>query len=221
VRRNPELAVVLQGIADRGPSALLQGEVGQAIATKVQGHPSNPGSMTTQDLAGYRPVVREPLCFDYRATNATAPGREVRICGMPPPSSGAIAIGQILRMLDSTPPPPACHWPKGCPRRIGCTSTPKLRAWPLPIVAQYLGDPAFVQAPGGTWTSSAEPRLSAQPRCTDRQQPAWQEHANGSARPARGYPAELRPYAGPDRIRHIAHLGGGCLRQRRGHDHHD
>ena len=99
VLRNPELAAVLQGIADRGPAALLQGEVGQAIARKVQGHPSNPGTLNTQDLARYQPLVREPLCFDY-AVKATA--RDYRICGMPPPSSGAIAIGQILGILSHT-----------------------------------------------------------------------------------------------------------------------
>ena len=156
VLRNPELAVVLQGIADRGPSALMQGEVGQAIATKVQGHPSNPGSMTTQDLAGYRPVVREPLCFDYRATNATAPGREVRICGMPPPSSGAIAIGQILRMLDSTP---ASTLPlaQGLPTADWLHLYTEAARLAFADRAQYLGDPAFVQAPGGTWTSLLNP----------------------------------------------------------------
>jgi len=152
VLRNPELAAVLQSIADRGPAALLQGEVGQAIARKVQSHPSNPGSMTAQDLAGYRPLVREPLCFDYRANY----GSEVRICGMPPPSSGAIAIGQILRMLDNTP---ATSLPlvQGQPSADWLHLYTEAARLAFADRAQYLGDPAFVSAPGGTWTSLLSP----------------------------------------------------------------
>jgi gamma-glutamyltranspeptidase/glutathione hydrolase len=160
--RNPELAAVLQGIADRGPAALLQGEVGQAIARKVQGHPSNPGSMTTQDLAGYRPVVREPLCFDYQSTvpgegkSSMKQGREMRICGMPPPSSGAIAIGQILRMLDSTP---ATTLPlaQGRPTAEWLHLYTEAARLAFADRAQYLGDPAFVQPPGGSWASLLDP----------------------------------------------------------------
>nr|WP_315465884.1 gamma-glutamyltransferase [uncultured Rhodoferax sp.] len=154
--RNPELAAVLQGIAERGPAALLQGEVAQAIARKVQDHPTNPGSLNTQDLASYRPVVREPLCFDYRATNATGPGQDVRICGMPPPSSGAIAIAQILRMLDSTP---ATTLPlaQGLPTADWLHLYTEASRLAFADRAQYLGDPAFVQAPGGSWTSLLDP----------------------------------------------------------------
>ena len=151
VLRNPELAAVLQGIATRGPSALLRGEVGEAIARKVQGHPTNPGSLSTRDLATYRPLVREPLCFDYD----TAP-RPVRICGMPPPSSGAIAIGQILRMLDHTPARslPLVQGQPGADWLHLYTEASRLA---FADRGQYLGDPAFVQAPAGNWASLLAP----------------------------------------------------------------
>nr|WP_315847751.1 gamma-glutamyltransferase family protein [uncultured Rhodoferax sp.] len=149
VLRNPELAAVLLRIANEGPAALLQGEVALAIARKVQGHPSNPGTLSTQDLARYQPLVREPLCFDY-AVKATA--RDYRICGMPPPSSGAIAIGQILKLLDSTP---ADRLPlaQGLPTADWLHLYTEASRLAFADRAQFVADPAFVQPPAGSWLS--------------------------------------------------------------------
>ena len=149
VLRNPELAAVLQRIANEGPAALLQGEVAQAIARKVQGHPSNPGTLSTQDLARYQPLVREPLWFDY-AVKTTA--RDYRICGMPPPSSGAIAIGQILKLLDNTP---ADRLPLagGLPTADWLHLYTEASRLAFADRAQFVADPAFVQAPAGNWLS--------------------------------------------------------------------
>jgi gamma-glutamyltranspeptidase/glutathione hydrolase len=88
--RNPELAAVLRDVAERGPVAFYEGPVARDIAAKVRSHPSNPGLLTEADLAGYRAKVRDPICFDYKAW---------KLCGMPPPSSGTIALGQMLGML--------------------------------------------------------------------------------------------------------------------------
>ena len=85
--RNPELGAVLRQIASQGARALHEGEIAQAIVTKVRSHPVNPGTLTMADLAGYQPKKRAPLCHDWRAS-----GRDWRVCGFPPPSSGAIAI---------------------------------------------------------------------------------------------------------------------------------
>lgn len=149
VLHNPELAAVLQRIANEGPAALLQGDVAQAIARKVQGHPSNPGTLTTQDLASYQPLVREPLCFDY-AVKATS--RDYRICGMPPPSSGAIAIGQILKLLDNTP---ADRLPlaQGLPTADWLHLYTEAARLAFADRAQFVADPAFVQPPAGSWLS--------------------------------------------------------------------
>ncbi len=162
VLRNPELAAVLQRIATQGPSALLQGDVAHAIVAKVQGHPGNPGLLGAQDLAAYRPLVRAPLCFDYRAQ-----ARDYRICGMPPPSSGAIAIGQILGMLQHTPA-------ASLPLAQGVPSEPWLHLYTeatrlaFADRAQYVADPAFVTAPGGDWNSLLAPRYLAQRASTIR-----------------------------------------------------
>ena len=48
--------------------------------------------MTVDDLANYNVVEREPVCFNYRGHN---------VCGMGPPSSGALAVGQILGVLEN------------------------------------------------------------------------------------------------------------------------
>ena len=97
VLRNPELAAVLQVIAKEGPDALTHGDVAQAIAHKVQGHATNPGTLGLADLAQYQALEREPLCMRYAVEQPTK--RIYRLCGMPPPSSGMLAVGQILGML--------------------------------------------------------------------------------------------------------------------------
>jgi len=150
VLRNPELAAVFQGIADRGPDALMSGDVAQALVAKVQKHPTNPGSLSLQDLRAYTPLVREPLCFDYAAS-----ARTYRICGMPPPSSGAIAIGQILGMLNRTPAASAGPV-AGLPSADWLHLYTEAARLAFADRAQYLGDPAFVQPPAGSWNSLLE-----------------------------------------------------------------
>ena len=149
--RNPELAAVLQGIAAQGPDALMTGDVAQAMVTKVQKHPTNPGSLSMQDLRNYTPLVREPLCFDYAAM-----AKAYSICGMPPPSSGAVAIGQILGILSRTPAAQLAPV-AGLPSPDWLHLYTEAARLAFADRAQYLGDPAFVQAPAGRWNSLLEP----------------------------------------------------------------
>ena len=87
--------------------------------------------MTLADLAGYQPKKRAPICHDYRAQN-----KDYRICGFPPPSSGAIAVGQILGILAGTNALATLPLQdRACLPPIGCTCTPKRRAWLLPTAA--------------------------------------------------------------------------------------
>jgi gamma-glutamyltranspeptidase/glutathione hydrolase len=96
--RNPDYAATLRRIAKEGANALYQGEVAQAIVRKVQGHATHPGKLALGDLSAYQAKKRAPLCHDHRGT-----AHMYRICGFPPPGSGAIAVGQILGILDNTP----------------------------------------------------------------------------------------------------------------------
>ena len=90
--RNPPLAAVLRSVANGGAQVFYGGEIARAIVAAVTGHASNPGRLSLSDLRDYRAVQREPVCTDYRAWN---------ICGMPPPSSGGIAIAQMLGILSN------------------------------------------------------------------------------------------------------------------------
>ena len=88
--RNPELARTLQALARDGSRPLYSGELAEAIVQKVRSHPRNPGLLTGSDLAAYQARRREPIC---------TPWRRWVVCGMPPPSSGGIAIAQMLGIL--------------------------------------------------------------------------------------------------------------------------
>ena len=89
--KNPALAKVFKRIAKEGPDALYQGPIADEIARKVQGN-RNAGSLTQADLQGYAAKERAPLCTDYK---------QWKVCGMPPPSSGGIAVAQILGTLQA------------------------------------------------------------------------------------------------------------------------
>ena len=149
--RNPGLGAVLRKIAAGGSKALHEGEIAQAIVSKVQSHPTNPGKMTLADLAGYRPRKREPICHDDRAS-----GREYRICGFPPPGSGAIAIGQILGILNNTRAQ-AIKLEDGLPSADWLHLYTEAARLAYADRAQYLGDPDFVQPPAGSWMSLLDP----------------------------------------------------------------
>ncbi|MRJ22171.1 gamma-glutamyltransferase [Pseudomonas haemolytica] len=89
--KNPALAAVFKRIAKEGPDALYHGPIADEIARKVQGN-RNAGSLSQADLKGYIAKERTPLCTDYK---------QWKVCGMPPPSSGGIAVAQILGTLQA------------------------------------------------------------------------------------------------------------------------
>ncbi|EYD77296.1 Gamma-glutamyltranspeptidase [Rubellimicrobium mesophilum DSM 19309] len=129
---NPAFAETLRRIAAEGADAFYTGGIAQDVVSTVTGHATNPGDMTLQDLEGYRVVEREPLCGEYRVYT---------VCGMGPPSSGAIAIQQILDVLGTIdmagmePGPEAVHWFSEAGRLAFADR------------GRYLGDPDFVGVP--------------------------------------------------------------------------
>ncbi len=84
---NPALAATLRGIAAGGAAAFYHG-LAPAIAEAVA---AAGGDMATSDLANYRAKERAPLC---------APYRQWRVCGMPPPTAGGIAVLQMLGLVE-------------------------------------------------------------------------------------------------------------------------
>lgn len=141
--RNPALAETLSQIARRGSLALHTGPIARDIVNAVQRHPTNPGLLSERDLAFYKPVVRDALCTALQTQRTT-----YRICGMPPPSSGAIAVAQILGILQAT----------GAPRLADAQG--ELQANGLHVFTeagrlafadrnQYVADPDHIDVPAG------------------------------------------------------------------------
>lgn len=88
--RNPKYAETLGMIAREGARAFYTGDIAADIVAAVRGAPGNPGVLSAVDLATYQVKERPPVCVSYRAHE---------VCGMGPPSSGALTVGQILGLL--------------------------------------------------------------------------------------------------------------------------
>ena len=89
---NTDYADTMKALAQGGADAFYTGEIADAIAAAVQGDLNIPGDMTTADLAAYDVVERAPVCLNYRSHD---------VCGMGPPSSGGLAVGQMLGILEN------------------------------------------------------------------------------------------------------------------------
>ena len=129
---NDALAQTLANLAERGAAGLMNGPIAELIVAKVRLH-QRPGELELSDFAAYRPIKRDPLCGPYRVWT---------VCGMGPPSSGGVAILQMLALLE--------------PFELYRETPNSLRAAHLIAEAgklayadraRYLGDPAFVDVP--------------------------------------------------------------------------
>lgn len=132
VLKNPAFAATLRAVAAQGSEAFYKGAIAEDIVATVTGHPTNPGDITLADLAAYKVEEREAVCGAYRIW---------RLCGMGPPSSGAVALQQMLGILEGQdlrrmgPGTDAAHW---------FTEAGRLA---FADRALYLADPAFISVP--------------------------------------------------------------------------
>ena len=142
--KNPAMAQVLRQIAQSGADAFYRGAVARDIVRRVQGHASNPGRLSEADLANYQPVQREAMCTNWQ--------QYWRVCGFPPPSSGHLAVMQMLGILEHTP---AIAQPlqQGLPGPQWLHQYTEASRLAFADRAQFVGDPAFVSAPAGDWNS--------------------------------------------------------------------
>jgi len=143
--RNPALAELLRRVAEEGIDAFYHGAAAESMVARVRGHPERPGRLALEDLAAYprQDFLRESICTDWR---------EWRLCGFPPPSSGHLAILQTLGIMEELEAPdqplvegaPSANW-----------LHLYLEAAKLAFADRdrYVGDPAFVDPPGGSWES--------------------------------------------------------------------
>lgn len=89
--RNPDLGRTFQAIAKKGPEAFYRGPIAREIAATVADATPRPAPMTESDIAAYEAKLRDGVCGTYRG---------YRVCGMGPPSSGGVAVLQILGQLE-------------------------------------------------------------------------------------------------------------------------
>jgi len=73
-----------------GAAAFYSGPIAKDIIDTIAGFKDNPGIMTLDDLTNYKVIEREAVCAPYRSYS---------VCGMGPPSSGALTLGQIFGLL--------------------------------------------------------------------------------------------------------------------------
>lgn len=131
--RNPALARTLEDLAARGADSFYVGPNARAIAVKVGTSPVNPAPLSTGDMAAYEAKERPPVCGAYRRW---------RICGMGPPSSGAITVYAVLKQLERFD--------------LAALGPKSPAAWHLIVESQrlayadrerYLADPDYVSVP--------------------------------------------------------------------------
>lgn len=144
--KNPEYAEVLRAIARDANEFYTGGIAADIVAEATRAEEGlTPSRMTTADLAGYTPRVTDALCVEYK-------GRDV--CGMPPSSSGGVAVLEALRLLEGRD---LAQYAPENPGPDGALPDPEA----IHLVAEaerlayadrdaYVGDPAFAPVPGGT-----------------------------------------------------------------------
>jgi len=133
--KTPDLARVLERIAEHGNDGFYRGELAQTL---VDGVRKEGGNWTLADLSGYVAKERAPFAFDYRGWH---------IVTAPPPSSGGIAIAEMLNILGGYDLDKLDRV-----HRVHLTVEAMRRAYR--DRAEYLGDPDFVQMPIAQLTSA-------------------------------------------------------------------
>ncbi|WP_339759815.1 gamma-glutamyltransferase [uncultured Hoeflea sp.] len=136
VLKQPDLAATLRKIAAEGPDGFYKGEVAEAISASVK---DAGGSMSLEDLANYKAVIREPVKGSYRG---------YEIVSMPPPSSGGTHIIEILNVMEGYPIGFLGH---NSSDTIHLMAEAMKRAYA--DRSEYLGDPDFTDVPVKALTS--------------------------------------------------------------------
>lgn len=87
--KSPLLGVALRRIMEQGPDGFYKGPTAEDLVASL----GSDGLLNLDDLASYKAIVREPLCFDFQG---------LRIITFPAPSAGGVALAQTLLMLTAT-----------------------------------------------------------------------------------------------------------------------
>ena len=134
--KNPALAITLEKISNNGRGEYYGGETGKTLVAFIQ---DNGGIITLEDLIEYEAVWREPITFNYK---------DYRIISMAPPSSGGVALAQIMKMIESYP---LFEYGHNELEYIQLLTEAERRAYA--DRSFYLGDPDFFDVPVDVLTS--------------------------------------------------------------------
>ncbi len=139
----PDLAETLAVLAADGPDAFYHGTIAQKIVAEMK---ANGGAITSEDLAGYRANIRQPVHTTYRGYDIYAP---------PPPSAGGTQLIECLNILEQydlaklgPKSSQSAHLIAEAMRRAGCDRV------------RYQGDPAFTQIPPALVTKTHAKQVS-------------------------------------------------------------
>ncbi|RXG15466.1 gamma-glutamyltranspeptidase/glutathione hydrolase [Leeuwenhoekiella aestuarii] len=136
--KNPVLAETLQRIADNGKSEFYEGETAQILVDFIEAHG---GIITLEDLKNYEAVWRKPITSTYK---------NLKVIGMPPPSSGGVCLAQIFKMLE---PYDMQEYGHNTVKSIQVITEAERRAYA--DRSFFLGDPDFNDIPIDSLTSKA------------------------------------------------------------------
>ena len=139
-----DLAKTLRDVAEGGADAFYKGPIADLVASDMK---ANGGLISREDLAAYQAIERVPIRGTYRG---------YEIISMPPPSSGGVALVQMLNILENFDlkskgllTAPAIHLQVEAMRRAYLDR------------ARHLGDPDFVDVPVARLTSKAHAKTLA------------------------------------------------------------
>tara|TARA_R110002072_G_scaffold97528_2_gene214459 strand:- start:13145 stop:14944 length:1800 start_codon:yes stop_codon:yes gene_type:complete len=139
ILKNPAYADTLAKLAKHGGDYFYDSEISKAIIDKVS-QSSNKGLLSQADFDSYKLIERSPICSAFY---------RYKVCGMGPPSSGAIAVGQILSLVEH--------------KNIHAYDSEEPLTWQIIAEAsqlafadrgQYLADPDFFNVPQGLLDNS-------------------------------------------------------------------
>lgn len=133
LKKNPALANVFRAVAKGGADAFYNGPIAERLVHGARTAFRRPSSMTLEDLSSYQAVERAPVCAPYRTW---------KVCGMGPPTSGGVAIHQILGVLSHFDP---SDWHPGSTRLAHLFAESSRLAYA--DRARYLADSDVIDVP--------------------------------------------------------------------------
>src|SRR5688572_29500003 len=132
-----DLGHTLERIRDNGWAGFYEGKTADDIVAEMK---RGAGLISHEDLKSYKAVWRSPLTFRYK---------EYNVISIAPPSSGGVALAQLLKSVE---PYPITSWGHNTARTVHLMTEAERRSYA--DRSEYLGDPDFVNVPVKTLTSS-------------------------------------------------------------------